>query len=246
MFLTGTILNVVAVLIGTVVGVLLGSRVSPRIQGTLTDGLGMFVLLLGVSLGLGVLTDPAARPGDELAVLAAVVLGGAIGELLRLQDGLEALGGWFQRRLARDGETSRIAEAFITASLVFCVGPLTLLGSIENGLTGDTSLLAVKSMLDGLASIAFAAALGWGVALAAITVFVVQGAIAGAAFLLRDVMDERTILVVSAVGGILLIGVALRLLDARQVRVANFLPALVLAPIFVRLADAIAHRAPGG
>ena len=239
MFLTGTILNVVAVLIGTAVGVLLGSRLSPRIQSTLTDGLGMFVLLLGVSLGLGVLTDPAARPGDELAVLAAVVLGGAAGELLRLQDGLEALGGWFQRRLARDGEPSRVAEAFITASLVFCVGPLTLLGSIENGLTGDTSLLAVKSMLDGLASVVFAAALGWGVALAAITVFVVQGAIAGAAFLLRDVMDERTILVVSAVGGILLIGVALRLLETRQVRVANFLPALVLAPLFVRVADAI-------
>jgi uncharacterized membrane protein YqgA involved in biofilm formation len=245
MFPTGTILNVVAVLIGTAVGVLVGSRLSPRIQSTLTDGLGMFVLLLGVSLGLGVLTDPAARPGDELAVLAAVVLGGAVGELLRLQDGLEALGGWFQRRLARDGEPSRIAEAFITASLVFCVGPLTLLGSIANGLTGDTSLLAVKSMLDGLASVVFAAALGWGVALAAITVFVVQGGIAGAAFLLRDLMDERTILVVSAVGGILLIGVALRLLETRQVRVANFLPALVLAPLFVRVADAI-RAALGG
>jgi hypothetical protein len=239
MFLTGTILNVVAVLIGTAVGVLLGSRLSARVQSTLTDGLGMFVLLLGVGLGLGVLTDPAGRPGDELAVLAAVVLGGAIGELLRIQDGLEALGGWFQRRLAREGEQSRIAEGFITASLVFCVGPLTLLGSIENGLTGEIRLLAVKSLLDGLASIVFAAALGWGVGLAAITVLVVQGAIAGAAFLLRDVMDERTILVVSAVGGILLIGVALRLLELRQVRVANFLPALLLAPLFVRLADAV-------
>jgi hypothetical protein len=239
MFLTGTILNVVAVLIGTAVGVLLGSRLSARVQSTLTDGLGMFVLLLGVGLGLGVLTDPAGRPGDELAVLAAVVLGGAIGELLRIQDGLEALGGWFQRRLAREGEPSRIAEGFITASLVFCVGPLTLLGSIENGLTGEIRLLAVKSLLDGLASIVFAAALGWGVGLAAITVLVVQGAIAGAAFLLRDVMDERTILVVSAVGGILLIGVALRLLELRQVRVANILPALLLAPLFVRLADAV-------
>jgi uncharacterized membrane protein YqgA involved in biofilm formation len=243
-FLTGTILNVFTVLIGTVVGVILGSRMPPRMQTTLTDGLGLFTLLLGVAMGLRVLTDPAALPGDELAVLAAVLLGAAIGELLRLQDGLEALGGWFQQRLARDGEPSRIAEAFITASLVFCVGPLTILGSIENGLTGDIRLLAVKSLLDGVASIAFAAALGWGVALSAITVLVVQGGIAGGAFLLRDVMDERTILVVTAAGGVILLGVALRLLDLRQIRVASFLPALILAPLFLRLADGIRGALP--
>jgi uncharacterized membrane protein YqgA involved in biofilm formation len=239
MFLTGTILNVAAVLVGTVVGVAVGSRMPPRIQGTLTDGLGLFTLLLGLAMGLRVLIDPSALPGDELAVLAAILAGGAIGELLRLQDGLEGLGAWFQRRLAREGEPSRVAEAFITASLVFCVGPLTILGSIENGLTGEFRLLAVKSLLDGVASIAFAAALGWGVALSAITVLVVQGAIAGGAFLIRDVMDERTILVVSAAGGIILLGVALRLLDVRGVRVASFLPALVLAPLFIRVADAI-------
>jgi uncharacterized protein len=239
MFLTGTILNVGTVLLGTVIGVLIGSRMPPRIQSTLTDGLGLFTLLLGVTMGMAVLTDRAALPGDELAVLGAVLLGGALGELLRLQDGLEDLGGWFQRRLSREGEPSRIAEAFITASLVFCIGPLTILGSIENGLTGDVRLLAVKSLLDGVASIAFAAALGWGVALSAITVFVIQGAIAGGAFLLRDVMDPRTILVVSAVGGIILIGVAMRLLELREVRVASFLPALILAPLFLRLADAI-------
>jgi uncharacterized protein len=239
MFLTGTILNVATVLIGTLVGMALGSRMPARMQTTLTDGLGLFTLLLGVAMGLRVLTDPAALPGDELAVLGAVLLGAAIGELLRLQDGLEALGGWFQQRLSRDGEPSRIAEAFITASLVFCVGPLTILGSIENGLTGDVRLLAVKSLLDGVASIAFAAALGWGVALSAITVLVVQGLIAGGAFVLRDVMDERTILVVTAAGGVILLGVALRLVELRQVRVASFLPALLLAPLFLRLADAI-------
>jgi uncharacterized protein len=243
-FLTGTILNVVTVLLGTLIGVAVGSRMPPRIQGTLTDGLGLFTLLLGVTMGLRVLTDPAALPGDELAVLGAILAGGAIGELLRLQDGVESLGGWFQRRLSREGEPSRIAEAFITASLVFCVGPLTILGSIENGLTGDIRLLAVKSLLDGVASIAFAAALGWGVALSAITVLVVQGTIAGGAFLLRDVMDERTILVLSAAGGIILLGVALRLLELRQVRVASFLPALVLAPLFLRVADGVRGLLP--
>ena len=239
MFLTGTLLNVATVLVGTVIGAVAGGRLPARMQGTLTDGLGLFTFLLGVTMGIRVLTDPSAQPGDELAVLGAVLLGGGVGEALRLQDGLEALGAWFQQRLARGGEPSRVAEAFITASLVFCVGPLTILGSIENGLTGDIRLLAVKSLLDGVASIAFAAALGWGVALAGITVLVVQGAIAAGAFLVRDAMDERTILVVTAAGGVILLGVALRLLDLRQIRVASFLPALVLAPLFLRVADAV-------
>ena len=127
----------------------------------------------------------------------------------------------------------------MTASLVFCVGPLTILGSLDNGLRGDVTLLAVKSLLDGVASIAFAAALGAGVYLSAITILVVQGTIAGGAFLLRDAMDERTILGITAVGGLILLGVALRLLDVKPVRVASFLPALILAPLFLRIADLV-------
>jgi len=238
MFLTGTLLNVAAVLVGTLVGLALGARMPVRMQTSLTTGLGLFVVLIGLSMGLRIFTDPAARPGDDLAVLGAVLIGVAIGELLRLHDGLEWLGGWLQRRLAGDDRVrpSRIAEGFVTASLVFCVGPLTILGSLDNGLTGDVRLLAIKSMLDGAASIAFAAALGPGVALAALSVLVVQGAIAGAAFLLRDVMDDAAILAITAAGGVILLGVALRLLELKPVRVASFLPALVLAPAFVRLA----------
>lgn len=239
MFLTGTLLNVATVLAGTVIGVLAGSRMPARMQESLVTGLGLFTLLIGASMGLQIFTEPASRPGDDLAVLAAVLLGVAIGEILRLHDGLEWLGGWFQRRLARGERPSRIAEGFVTASLVFCVGPLTILGSLENGLTGDIRLLAIKSLLDGVASIAFAAALGWGVALSALTVLVVQGGIAGFAFLLRDVMDSPTILSITAAGGVILLGVALRLLDLRAVRVANFLPALLLAPLFVRVAEAV-------
>ncbi len=239
MFLSGTLLNVATVLAGTVIGLLIGSRMRPRMQESLVTGLGFFTILIAVSMGIQIFNDPAAQPGDDLAVLAAVLVGVAIGEALRLHDGLEWLGGWFQRRLARSERPSRISEGFVTASLVFCVGPLTILGSLENGLTGDIRLLAIKSLLDGVASIAFAAALGPGVALSAITVFLVQGSIAGGAFLLRDVMDPPTILAITAAGGVILLGVALRLLELRPVRVANFLPALLLAPIFIRLAAAI-------
>ena len=239
MFLSGTLLNVATVLAGTVIGLLIGSRMRPRMQESLVTGLGFFTILIAISMGVRIFTDPAAQPGDDLAVLAAVLVGVAIGELLRLHDGLEWLGGWFQRRLARAERPSRISEGFVTASLVFCVGPLTILGSLENGLTGDLRLLAIKSLLDGVASIAFAAALGPGVALSAITVFLVQGSIAGGAFLLRDVMDTPTILAITSAGGVILLGVALRLLDLKPVRVASFLPALLLAPIFIRLAAAL-------
>ena len=238
MFLTGTLLNVATVLLGTSAGLLAGARVPRRMQESLTTGLGFFTLIVAASMALRLLTDPAVRPGDELAVLAALLLGVAIGELLRLHDGLEAVGAWFQRRLARgEGSGSRVAEGFVTASLVFCVGPLTILGSLENGLRGDITLLATKSLLDGVTSVAFAAALGPGVYLSAITVLVVQGGIAAGAFLLQDVMDAPTILAITATGGLILLGIALRLLELKPVRVANFLPALILAPLFLRVAD---------
>ncbi len=239
MFLTGTLLNVATVLLGTMVGLLLGSRMPERLHTSLTTALGLFTALFGINMGLGIFTDPAARPGDDLAVLAAVLVGVAVGELLRLHDGLEALGAWFQRRLSSNDRPSRIAEGFVTASLVFCVGPLTILGSIANGLTGNIELLAIKSALDGVASIAFAATLGAGVALSAVTVLIVQGGIAAGASLLRGTMDQTTILAITSAGGIMLVGVALRLLDLKPVRVASFLPALLLAPLFIRLAAAI-------
>ena len=244
MFLTGTILNVITVLLGTGLGLLVGSRMPARMQESLVTGLAFFVVLISVSLGLRLFTDPAAQPGDDLAVLAAILVGVALGELLRLHDGLEALGAWFQRRFGRaetsgSGSGARVAEGFVTASLVFCVGPLTILGSLQNGLTGDTELLAIKSLLDGVASIAFAAVLGWGVGLSALTVLVVQGTIAATAFLLEPFLDDATILITTATGGIILLGVALHLLGLKTVRLANFLPALLLAPVFIRLADVV-------
>ena len=146
--------------------------------------------------------------------------------------------------MARGDEPSRISQGFVTASLVFWVGPLTILGSIEHGLTGNIELLAVKSLLDGVAAIAFAAALGAGVYLSAIVVFVVQGAIALGAWLLGSGIDPVYVSAASAVGGLLLLGVGLRLLELRQVRVVNFLPALAFAPLFAYAADLIRGPLP--
>jgi hypothetical protein len=244
MFLTGTILNVVAVLLGTTVGLLIGSRMPERLQRTLTDGLGLFTLAIGFALSLRLLMDRTAPAGTDVAILGAILVGAVIGELLRLSDRLDALGNWFQGKLAQGDKPSHVSEAFVTASIVFCVGPLTILGSIQNGLSGDFQLLAVKSLLDGVASIAFAAALGAGVYLSALTVLLVQGAIALAAFLLGSGLDQASIDAASAAGGLILLGVGLRLLEIKQVRVVNLLPALLLAPILVAVAARIREMLP--
>lgn len=239
MFLTGTLLNVATVLVGTSIGLLIGSRMPSRMHGSLTTGLAFFTLAFAMSMALSIFTDPAAQPGDDLAILGALLLGVIVGELVRLHDGLEWLGAWFQEHLSSGERPSRIAEGFVTASIVFCVGPLTILGSLQNGLTGDIQLLSIKSLLDGVAAIAFAAALGAGVYLSALTVLVVQGGIAAGATLFQGAMDEVTILAVTATGGLVLMGIALRLLDLKPVRVASFLPAIVLAPIFTRVAELV-------
>jgi uncharacterized membrane protein YqgA involved in biofilm formation len=237
--LSGTILNAVAVAIGTTVGLVAAARISSRLQESLTAGLGMFTLVIAASMGIEIFTDPAARPEDSLAVLGGLLLGVAIGESLRLHDRLEALGAWFQRRLARGDRPTRVAEAFVTTSIVFCVGPLTILGSLENGLRGDITLLATKSLLDGVASAAFAAALGAGVYLSILTILLIQGGLALGAFLLAGVFDAPTVLVLTGVAGVTLIGVGLRLLELKSIRLANFLPGLVVAPLLVRLFDAV-------
>jgi uncharacterized membrane protein YqgA involved in biofilm formation len=233
MFLAGTLLNALAVLVGGTIGMLVGSRMPQRIQQTLTDGLGLFTLAIAFALALQLLMNRSAPAGTDLIVLASLLVGGAIGELLHLTERVEGLGDWFQSRLARGDAPSRISEGFVTASLVFCVGPLTILGSIQNGLTGDLQLLAVKSVLDGFAAIAFAAALGAGVYLSIATILVVQGGLATLAWLFGANIDPVAVSAASAVGGVILLGVGFRLLEIKRIRVISMLPALVLAPLLV-------------
>ncbi len=237
--MTGTVLNVVTVLIGGLLGTLLGNRLPERTRHTIMNGLGLMTLVIGVSMGL--------QSQNILIPMFSVLLGGILGEWWRLEDGLEAVGRWLEDRLgARLGSTSErsLTRAFVTASLVFCVGPMTVLGSIQDGLTGDYQLLAVKALLDGFASLSFAAVLGPGVMLAGLTVLVVQGIIAGAAMLLGTTLGEVTrqtpwVIEMTATGGVLVLGISLLLLDLRRIRVGNLLPAIVIAPVIVVVVEAL-------
>jgi uncharacterized membrane protein YqgA involved in biofilm formation len=246
----GTVLNVATVAAGTTVGVLFGTRVPERFRTTVMQGIGLLVLALGVTETLDT--------HNAVILLGSLLAGGLIGELLRLEDRLVDAGRAIERRVGGrvdpdvpehvegvDGDApapataaaahSRFVEGFRVASIVFCVGPLTILGSIQDGLRGNIDLLATKSLLDGFAALAFATTLGWGVAASIVTIVVVQGGITGAAALLDSVLTARMVDEMSAVGGLMLVGIGLRLLEIKEVRVASFLPGLVIAPVLVAL-----------
>lgn len=232
----GTLLNVATVLAGSALGVLLGGRLPERVRGTVMDALGLFTLVLGFTNAadtFGETLSAAVGQAAVLLVLGALLVGGVLGELVDLDGGLQRLGERLRARVAPDGGT--FVEGFVVASLVFCVGPLTFLGALQDGLSGDYQLLAIKSLLDGFASLAFASALGIGVGFSALTVLVVQGGIALGASVLDGVLTDAMLAAMNAVGGVLVIGIALRLLEVREIRVANLLPAIVLAPLAVAL-----------
>jgi uncharacterized protein len=242
--LTGTLINAATVLCGTIVGTLLGEKLPDRIRETVMHGLGLMTIMVGVGQGLAMFSGPLAEltRGAILIVLGSILVGGLIGELIDIQRWLNVAGDQLKRRFGRG--QSRFTEGFVVASLVFCVGPLTILGSLRDGLSGDYSLLAVKAMLDGFAALAFSSALGWGVGFSIITILVYQGglsllatAVAGS---ITDPARSPAIAAVTATGGILILAIGLRLLDIREVRVANFLPALVLAPLIVAMVELFA------
>ena len=241
----GTLVNVVTVLLGSTIGVLVGHRLPERTRTVVTDGLGLVTLLIAATSAAAIRNDAWAEAvGDSaplLIVLAALLVGGIVGSLLRLEDRLEGLGGWLQRRLTpQDGSggRARFIEGFVTASIIFCTGPLTILGSITEGVGQGADQLLLKSALDGFAAIAFAASFGWGVAATALTVLTVQGSLTALAALLGDFLSDAELAALTTTGGLLLVGVALRLLALKQVKVADLLPALVIAPV---LTTAIAH-----
>lgn len=239
----GTAVNVVTVLLGAGLGVLLGNRLPVRTRDVVTDALGLVTLLIAALAAFAV-TDAAlssyvGSSAPLLIVLGSLVLGGILGSLLRLESRVESLGGWLQSRLAGDRgtvERHRFIEGFVAASLLFCTGPLTILGSLNDGLGLGAEQLFLKATLDGFAAIAFAASFGWGVAVSAVTVLVVQGSLTGVGLLLGDVLPDAHVAALTATGGLLLVGVALRLLRVREIPVADLLPALLIAPGLVQFA----------
>ena len=236
----GTLVNVVTVLLGATIGVLLGNRLPVRTRDVVTDALGLVTLLIAGTSAMAVLDDDlAAEVGGSapmLIVLGSLLVGGIVGSLLRLESRVESLGGWLQGRLSGDTgsvERHRFIEGFVVSSLVFCTGPLTILGSLNDGLGNGAEQLLLKSALDGFAAIAFAASFGWGVAASALTVIVVQGSLTLLGLALGDVLPAAHLAAITATGGLLLVGVALRLLRLREIPVADLLPALLVAPILV-------------
>jgi hypothetical protein len=239
----GTLLNVTTVLVGSGIGVLVGHRLPTRTRDVVTDGLGLVTLLVAATSAAAVVDDDlTSAVGDGapvLIVLAAILVGGITGSLCRIEERLEGLGATIRRRLPVGNgdvaERHRFVEGFVAASLVFCVGPLTILGSLDDGLGRGIDKLALKATLDGFASVAFAASLGWGVAASALAILVVQGTLTALGALLGDLLPAAHIAALTATGGLLLVGVALRLLRIRPVPVGDLLPALVAAPLIVAL-----------
>ena len=247
----GTLVNVVTILAGTLTGVAAGHRLPERLRTTVLQAVGLVTLVIGMKEALG--TRNVVFP------LVALIVGAAMGEALRIEDRLEDVGRAVRNRFERgptateagthgvdatgtgdhptDEGDSRFVEGFVAASLLFCVGPLTVLGSIRDGLGGPdhAQLLLVKAALDGIVSVAFASTLGWGVGFSALTVVVVQGTLTLAAGGADRVLTDRMVVEMSATGGILVIAIGLRLLEVRKVAVASLLPALVIAPVAVAL-----------
>jgi uncharacterized membrane protein YqgA involved in biofilm formation len=243
---TGTVVNVATVLGGATIGVLLGNRLPVRTRDVVTDALGLVTLLIAGTSAVAVLDPALAREvgtsAPMLVVLGSLLVGGIAGSLLRLEARVESFGGWLQRRLSGEAgsvERHRFIEGFVTASLLFCTGPLTILGSLNDGLGNGADQLYLKAVLDGFAAIAFAASFGWGVAASAVTVVAIQGSLTVVGALLGDVLPEAHLAALTAVGGLLLVGVALRLLRIREIPVADLLPALVVAPLLVQLTAAL-------
>jgi uncharacterized protein len=222
----GTAINVGAILAGSVIGVSVGARLPERMRQTVLNGLGLITMLVGLQMALGT--------RNLMIVLGSILIGGVLGEVLRIHDGLERFGVFLQNSLDKSRDPL-FGEGFVTASLVFCIGPMAILGSIQDGMTGDYRLLAVKSVLDGFASIAFSASLGWGVSVSALSILLYQGAITLFASTLSRILTEPMIVEMTAAGGLLIVGISLRLLDLKDIRLASFLPALAIAPLIVAI-----------
>lgn len=255
--LNGTIVNVMTVAIGSSVGVLFAARIPDRYQKIILNCLGLVTILLGVDAAVIVMGDIVGEYGQgiptygarvAMVVVGSLIVGALVGTALRLHERLEGLGKSIHSRFGGDGQVNgevegsgRFAEGFLSASVIFCVGPLTLLGCLNNGMRGDPSLLYIKSFLDGFCSMALAASLGFGVVFSIVTVLLFQGGLSLTAHYVATDLPEVSLQLMNVVGGLVLIATALMILDIKKIPVANLLPGIFLPPVAVWLVEKIHH-----
>ena len=238
--MTGTLINFVAVMAGGLLGLLIGARLSEAIKAIVIAAIG----LMTITLGMG----SALKTQNPLIPLVALVLGAIIGQAIDIDAWLNRLGDWLKQRFERPGSGNNFTLAYVLASLQFCVGPLTILGSINDGLSGDYSLLAIKSVLDGFSAIIYASTFGVGTLFSGATILIVQGGISLLARWLQPLLvsvpglsmgAQPRVIELSAVGCVILVGLCLNILDLKRIKVANLLPALLLAPLIVALLNTL-------
>lgn len=237
---SGTWINVLAVLLGTGLGLWLRGRLPQAMQQVITQGVGLTVILVGLTLAGRMLPVQVGALEGVIVGLVALVLGGLLGEWGSLEARLVGIGDQLKRRFRGKG---RFTEGFVTASLLFCVGPMALIGSLSNGLEGDDRLLLIKSTMDGLVTIALTGTYGIGVGFSVLSIGLYQGAISLLAGWLAqgmaDPAQDPQLLLVTGVGGLMILGTGLNLLEIAKIRVASFLPALAIAPLLLLLAKLI-------
>lgn len=218
----GTIVNFAAIIAGSIIGMLLKNGVPEKISTTIMQGLGLCVVFIGIS--------GAIKGSNILLIIISIVIGGLIGELIDLDNLLQKLGDKIENKFKGSGV--KISEGFVTTSLLFCVGSMAIVGSLQSGLEGNHKILYAKSMLDGVASIIFASSLGIGVALSSITVLIYQGAITLAASLIKGILTQSVITDMTAVGSLLIMGLGFNTLNMTKIKVANLLPAVFIPIIY--------------
>lgn len=248
----GTVVNVLAVLLGSVLGLVMGHRIPERTRDVVTDCLGLVTLLMAATSAAQVLDPSLARAlptgAPTLVVLASLLLGSIAGSLFGIERRLAGLAGHVQRLVAARGGAQggaareRFVEGWLTTSLLFCVGPLAVLGSLNDGMGRGIDQLALKSSLDLFAALAFAASFGVGVMFSAVSVLLIQGALTLVGLTLGALLPDAHVAALTAVGGLLLTGIGLRLLRLREIPVGDMLPALVVAPCLVQLVGVLSGR----
>ena len=238
----GTLVNVLTILVGSAIGVGIGQKIPIRTRTLITDALGLVTFISGASACAALWNSSYVREvgGGKpiLITLGGLLIGGVLGSVLRLEERLEGAGERLKKRFARENDSDFIT-GFVSASLIFVIGPMAILGSISDGLGNGNELLILKSIMDGFAAIAFAAALGWGVAASAISVLIYQGAWSAVGALLGRILADYQIDAITGVGGLLLVGIGLRLLNLRTIAIGDMLPALFVAPVLATIVAAI-------